>query len=92
MSDDGGHPKGAPVAVQRAGEYWVLVPREAAGEVAVVNATGCQIFAQCDGARSETDIARAVADASGADARRVERDVAVFVARLESAGLLTRQA
>lgn len=92
MSDDGGHPKRAPVTAQRAGQYWVLVPREDTGEVAVINATGYQIFAQCDGTSSETDIARAVAEASGADARRVERDVAVFVARLESAGSLTRQA
>lgn len=60
--------------------------------MAVINATGYQIFAQCDGTSSETDMARAVAEAFGADTRRVERDVAVSVARLESAGLLTRQA
>lgn len=92
MSSEAGHLKGAPATVQRAGEFWVIVPSEAAGEVAIVNATGCQVFAYCDGSRSDSEITRAIADASGCDVKRAEQDVAAFVAHLESAGLLTRLA
>lgn len=67
----------------------MLVPQDAA-EVAVVNATGYHIFQQCDGSRSKADIAQAIADTSGADLEHVRRDVAAFVVRLESAGLLAR--
>lgn len=89
MSDTTAGPKQVPANAQRSGEYWVLVPREA-GEVAVVNATGYHICQQCNGSRSEADIVHSLAEASDTDAEHVRRDVAAFVARLESAGLLTR--
>ncbi|KWX06044.1 hypothetical protein TH66_00115 [Carbonactinospora thermoautotrophica] len=86
MSDDA-RPRRVPANAQRTGEYWVLVPQQS-GDVAVVNATGYHIFQQCDGSRSAADIAQALADAAGVDVDDVRRDVAAFVARLESAGLL----
>lgn len=89
MSNDEARPTRVPVSAQRTGEYWVLVPQTSA-EVAVINATGYQIFQQCDGSRSQADIAHAIADAAGADIERVKGDVAAFIARLESAGLLVR--
>lgn len=85
--NDAPTPQAVPATAQRSGEYWVLVPHDA-GEVAVVNATGYQVFTHCDGSRSEADIVRTIADASGADVERVKHDVAAFVQRLESAGLL----
>lgn len=87
MSDTGTGPTQVPANAQRVGEYWVLVPHQA-GEVAVVNVTGYHIFQQCNGSRSEADIAHSIAETSGADVEHVRRDVATFVARLESAGLL----
>jgi hypothetical protein len=89
MSDTAAGPKQVPANAQRSGEYWVLVLQEA-GEVAVVNATGYHVFQQCNGSRSEADIANSIAEASGTDVEHIRRDVAAFVARLESAGLLTR--
>jgi hypothetical protein len=65
------------------------VPQEA-GEVAVVNATGYHIFQQCNGSRSEADIAHSIAEACDTDVEHIRRDVAAFVACLQSAGLLIR--
>lgn len=91
MNDDGdgSRPTQAPANAQRSGEFWTLVPREA-GDVAVVNATGYRIFQMCDGTRTEADIARAIAAAAGAEVERARSDVARFVMRLATAGLLNR--
>ena len=87
--NDGSRPTQAPADAQRSGEFWTLVPREA-GDVAVVNATGYRIFQMCDGTCSEADIAQDIAAAAGVAVERVRPDVARFVTRLETAGLLNR--
>jgi hypothetical protein len=89
MNDNNARPARVPANAQPSGEYWVLVPQET-GEVAVVNATGYHIFQQCDGSRSEEDIAHTAVEAAGADIEHVRHDVATFVAHLKSAGLLAQ--
>ncbi len=89
MNDGGSRLAPAPADVQRTGEYWTLVPQDA-GEVAVINATGYRVYELCDGSRSEADIAQAIADTTGTKVEHVAADVATFVSKLESAGLLIR--
>lgn len=81
-------PLHVPVSAQRCGQYWILVPGDAAGNVAVVNDMGYRIFAQCDGSRSHATIARAVAERDDAALELVHRDVDAFLAHLSSIGLL----
>ncbi len=74
MSDDGPGPKRVPANVKRTGNYWVLV-REESRDVAVVNETGHRVFQQCDGSRSQADIAQAIAATADVDVANVKRDV-----------------
>ena len=89
IDGDGPRPKRVPANIKRTGDYWVLVPGES-GDVTVVNETGHRVFQQCDGSRSQTEIAQAIAATADVDVAEVEHDVAAFLAHLESAGLLTQ--
>ncbi|HLX64868.1 MAG TPA: PqqD family protein [Planctomycetota bacterium] len=54
----------------------------------LLNSTATLIWRHCDGARSLVDLAAALARKSGAEARRIEREVMEFCGGLERAGLL----
>lgn len=71
------------------GDMWVLIPPADAGEVLVVNAAGYDIFQRCDGTRSGSDIAHAIATDAEINVDAVESDVAAFLDRLAEAGILT---
>lgn len=88
MKDSGQRPNAEPATVKRSGDHWVLVPA-GPGEVAVVNATGHYVFNLCDGTRSEDDIARSLAETTGAEATAAQQDVSAYLERLGAAGLLT---
>ncbi|WP_328397937.1 PqqD family protein [Nocardia sp. NBC_00416] len=72
----------------RNGDLWILVPPGDDGEVLVVNTTGYEIFRQCNGSRTPSDIAVELAGWSGAPTDEIAEDVAAFLARLQSAGML----
>ncbi|MGY1984297.1 PqqD family protein [Nocardia gipuzkoensis] len=78
----------AGVTATRNGEMWVLIPPAVESEVLVVNETGYLIFQRCDGAHSRADIAHHIAGDSDVAAEDVANEVAAFVNRLGSAGLL----
>lgn len=90
MVDDDTRPLRAQVTPKRAGDYWVLVPKDDV-DVAVINNMGYHVFRQCDGSRSCEEIAKAIATETGDDLDAVRSDVVAFVTRLEGAGLLRTQ-
>jgi hypothetical protein len=54
----------------------------------LLNPTATLIWRHCTGAHGLTELARALARTTGAEARKVEREAVAFCRRLQQAGLL----
>ncbi|MGP6157300.1 MAG: PqqD family protein [Vulcanimicrobiaceae bacterium] len=67
--------KSGNLEVRKVGDE-VLVHDPAHGKVHVLNATAGTILEQCDGSRTADEIARSIAEATGADIAIVSNDVA----------------
>ena len=73
--------------IRRVGEE-VLVHDLDRAKVHILNATAGDVLDLCDGEHSIDDLARALADATGADAREIEPDVRAVVATFSEQDLL----
>jgi hypothetical protein len=79
--------KSENLEIRKAGDE-VLVHDPAHGKVHVLNATAGAILELCDGTRTPGEIAKSIADATGADVALVARDVDGILREFSSLHLL----
>jgi len=81
------------VAVQSVSSYplddELVLYTPADGQAYILNRTAARIWRLLDGTRTETSLARELADTYGEEYEQVLRDVCELVAHLQSVGLLT---
>jgi hypothetical protein len=79
--------KSASLEVRKVGDE-VLVHDPAQAKVHVLNATAGAILELCDGTRTPSEIARSIADATGADVALVTSDLETILAEFSGLHLL----